>query len=175
MFTTEAPPKAFTVIAVVFNKSNEVLPVVIDVVKAGLISVLLLKASVPARVAKVPVVGRVTFVAAVEVNVVENAPEVIKLEPLAIVRVELVAGAVIVTLLIEVAVDAPSIGVISVGEVLKTAFPVPVLVVKAANKLAEDGVPRKVATLLPKPDNLDNDATLLFGLKFPIILRIYIF
>jgi hypothetical protein len=38
----------------------------------------LLSVSVPPKVANVPVVGRVTFVAAIEVKVVSNAPAVIK-------------------------------------------------------------------------------------------------
>ena len=48
-------------------------------VKVGLVNVLLVKVSVPAKVANVPVVGSVTFVAAVEVRVVAKAPEVVKL------------------------------------------------------------------------------------------------
>ena len=43
--------------------------------------VLFVRVSVPARVARVPVVGSVTSVVPVEVRVVENAPAVIKLEP----------------------------------------------------------------------------------------------
>jgi hypothetical protein len=51
----------------------------IGLVNVGLVNVLLVKVSVPARVAKVPVVGKVTFVKAVEVRVVAKAPEVVKL------------------------------------------------------------------------------------------------
>jgi hypothetical protein len=40
---------------------------------------------------------------------------------------------------------------VKVGEAENTAFPVPVLVVKAESKFAEDGVPRNVATPAPKP------------------------
>jgi hypothetical protein len=47
---------------------------------------------------------------------------------------------------------ATSIGVVMVGVVEKTATPVPVSSVSAAARLAELGVPRKVATLLPRPD-----------------------
>jgi hypothetical protein len=43
--------------------------------------VLLVKASLPARVAKVPVVGRVTFVEPVEVNVTADPPDVIRFPP----------------------------------------------------------------------------------------------
>jgi hypothetical protein len=46
----------------------------------------------------------------------------------------------------------PSAGVTNVGEVAKTAEPVPVSSVKAAAKLAELGVAKKVATLVPRPD-----------------------
>jgi len=89
---------------------------------------------------------------AVAVKVVEKAPEVIKLDPSAIVSVELVVGAVIVTLLIVVAVATPSIGVTRVGEVAKTKAPEPVSLVMAAAKLALVGVAKKVATPVPSPD-----------------------
>ena len=56
----------------------------------------------------------------------------------------LVAGAVIATLLTLVAVATPSVGVTSVGLVAKTLLPVPVLSVKAAARLADDGVPKNV-------------------------------
>jgi hypothetical protein len=46
----------------------------------------------------------------------------------------------------------PKAGVTRVGEVPKTAKPVPVLVVRAESKLAEDGVARNVATPVPKPE-----------------------
>lgn len=46
----------------------------------------------------------------------------------------------------------PRAGVTKVGEVAKTAAPVPVSSVKAAARLAELGVPRNVATPAPKPD-----------------------
>ena len=50
-------------------------------VMVGLVKVLFVKVSVPAKVAKVPVVGKVTVVAAVVVNVVAKAPEVVKSPP----------------------------------------------------------------------------------------------
>jgi hypothetical protein len=46
----------------------------------------------------------------------------------------------------------PKAGVTKVGEVAKTAEPVPVSSVKAERRLAELGVARKVATLAPRPD-----------------------
>lgn len=49
-------------------------------------------------------------------------------------------------------VGVPRIGVTSVGDVAKTAEPVPVSSVNAAIKFAEDGVARNVATPVPKPD-----------------------
>ena len=55
------------------------------VVSVGLVSVLLVSVSVPAKVAKVPVVGRVTVVVLVAVRVVANAPEVVRLPPSVIV------------------------------------------------------------------------------------------
>lgn len=51
----------------------------------GLVSVLLVSVSVPANVDNVPVVGKVTEVKAVEVNVVANAPDVVRLPPSVIV------------------------------------------------------------------------------------------
>ena len=45
----------------------------------------------------------------------------------------------------------PKLGVVSTGDVAKTASPVPVSSVSAAAKLAELGVPRKVATFVPSP------------------------
>jgi hypothetical protein len=44
------------------------------------------------------------------------------------------------------------LGVVSTGEVPKTAAPEPVSSVSAAARLAEDGVARKVATLVPRPE-----------------------
>ncbi len=49
-------------------------------------------------------------------------------------------------------VGVPSTGVTKVGLVAKTIAPLPVSSVKAAAKLAEDGVAKKVATLVPNPD-----------------------
>jgi hypothetical protein len=48
-------------------------------------------------------------------------------------------------------VGVPNKGVTKVGEVAKTAEPVPVSSVKAAARLALDGVAKKVATPLPRP------------------------
>jgi hypothetical protein len=49
-------------------------------------------------------------------------------------------------------VGVPNKGVTNVGEVAKTAEPLPVSSVKAAARFALDGVARKVATPVPKPD-----------------------
>jgi len=49
-------------------------------------------------------------------------------------------------------VGVPNKGVTNVGEVAKTAEPVPVSSVKAAARFALDGVARKVATPVPRPD-----------------------
>jgi hypothetical protein len=51
----------------------------------GLVKVLLVNVSVPSRVARVPVVGRVKVVVAVAVRVVVNAPDVVKFPPSVIV------------------------------------------------------------------------------------------
>jgi hypothetical protein len=75
----------------------------------------------------VPDVGSVTLVVAEAVNVTEKAPDVAKVEPFAKVSVALLAGAVSVSLLMDVAVATPSVGVVSVGDVAKTTLPVPVV------------------------------------------------
>ena len=103
-------------------------------------------------VVKVPAVGNVTLVAAVVVSVKLKAPEVAKVDPSANVKVAAVAGAVKATLLILVAVATPNTGVTRVGDVANTLTPVPVLSVSAAAKLADEGVPKKVATLAAKPE-----------------------
>ena len=95
--------------------------------KAGATRVLLLKVSAPAKVASVPVVGNVTFVAPVAVNVVAKDPDVTKELPSAKVNVADVKGAVNVTLLTLVAVATPKTGVTKVGAVSITNLePVPV-------------------------------------------------
>ena len=53
-------------------------------------------------------------------------PLTVSVWPSAIVSVDPVAGAVNATLLIEVAVATPKTGVVSVGDVARTGFPVPV-------------------------------------------------
>ena len=63
---------------------------------------------------------------------------VVKGSPVALVRVALVG--------------VPRIGVTNVGEVAKTAEPLPVSSVKAEARFALDGVARKVATPVPRPD-----------------------
>ena len=55
------------------------------VVSVGLVNVLLVNVSVPAIVARVPVVGKVTLVLPEVVKVVVCAPEVVKLPPIVIV------------------------------------------------------------------------------------------
>ena len=50
------------------------------------------------------------------------------------------------TLLIVVAVAAPMLGVVNDGDVPKTRFPVPVVLVTADLKFVLDGVAKKVAT-----------------------------
>jgi hypothetical protein len=103
-------------------------------------------------VVNVPAVGNVTLEAAVVVSVKLLAPEVANVDPCANVKVAEVAGAVIVTLLIVVASATPNTGVTRVGDVANTLTPVPVLSVSADAKLADEGVPKKVATPVAKPD-----------------------
>jgi hypothetical protein len=80
------------------------------------------------------------------------APEVAKVELSANVSVAAVVGAVNATLLMLVAVATPNTGVTSVGVLANTLAPVPVSSVKAAAKLAEDGVAKNVATLAANPE-----------------------
>ena len=103
-------------------------------------------------VVKVPAVGNVTLVVAVVVKVKLCPPEVAKVELSAKVKVAAVAGAVNATLLILVAVATPKTGVIRVGVLANTLTPVPVLSVRADAKLADDGVPKNVATFAAKPE-----------------------
>jgi len=91
----------------------------------------------------VPDVGKVTDVAPVAVRVVEKAPLVARVEPSARVSVADVAGAVIATLLTEVAVATPSAGVVNVGLVsvllVRVCVPVSVATVESiAIVTAED-------------------------------------
>ena len=79
-------------------------------------------------VAKVPDVGSVTFVAPVEVNVMLLAPDVASVDPLASVSVPVVVDTVRPFKL--VAVATPRTGVVSVGDVALTTFPVPVFAVQ---------------------------------------------
>ena len=79
----------------------------------------------------------VRFVPPLAVGSVPVTP-VVKGNPVALVNVALVG--------------VPRMGVTSVGEVAKTLAPLPVSSVKAAARFALDGVARKVATPVPKPD-----------------------
>ncbi len=79
----------------------------------------------------------VRFVPPLAVGSVPVTP-VVKGKPVALVNVALVG--------------VPNTGVTNVGEVAKTAEPVPVSSVKAERRLAELGVARKVATPVPRPD-----------------------
>jgi hypothetical protein len=97
----------------------------------GPFSVLFVKVSVPASVARVPVVGSVRVVVAVAVSVVLNAPDVASVEPLSSVSVPVVVD--IVKPFIEVANAAPNVGVTSVGLVLNTRFVLVVPVVPVAD------------------------------------------
>jgi hypothetical protein len=103
-------------------------------------------------VIRIPAVGNVTLEAAVVVSVKPKAPTVVRVDPSASAKVAEVAGAVKATLLILVAVATPNTGVTRVGDVANTFTPVPVLSVSADARLADDGVPKKVATPVAKPD-----------------------
>jgi len=98
--------------------------------------------------------GIVALDAAVEVNVVANAPLVINELPSINVSVALVVGAVTVTLFIVVAAATPKTGVTRVGEVENTETPVPVSFVRAVDKFADVNEP--------------NDATLPVEVTIPV-------
>jgi len=108
----------------------------IGVVSVGAVNVLFDSVSEPANVANVPVVGKVTLVAAVEVNVVAKAPDCVKLPAVEnvvwspIVKVALFVGCVNVILFTLVAVATPRVGVVIVGavNVLFVSVSVPVIV-----------------------------------------------
>ena len=98
-------------------------PVMVGVVMVGDVSVLLVNTSVPAKVDKVPVIGRVTFVAAVEVSVIENAPDVAKVLLLAIVSTPEVVALMVRPLIVVVIVSPVRVGADMVGEVANTKPP----------------------------------------------------
>jgi hypothetical protein len=108
----------------------------VGVVKVGAVNVLLVRVSTPARVVKVPDVGRVTLVAPVEVSVVAKAPEVANV---AAAKDNVAAEFVTVTLLIDVAVAAPKVGVVNVGAVnvlfVKVSTPARVVKVPAVGRV----------------------------------------
>ena len=90
----------------------------------GVVIVLFVNVSVPAKVANVPVVGNVIFVAAVLVNVEAKPPDITNEALFGIVNVP--ALPVIVKPLIVVAVAAPNIGVVNEGDTRFANVPVTV-------------------------------------------------
>jgi hypothetical protein len=86
----------------------------VGVVKVGAVNVLLVRVSTPARVDKVPAVGKVTLVPPVEVKVVAKAPVVANVEA---AKDKVAAELVTVTLFKDVAVATPNVGVVKVGAV----------------------------------------------------------
>jgi len=113
----------FPIVVKVVWSPNVIVALFVGVENVILFIVLFVKSSLPAKVAKVPVVGKVTLVAAVETNVVEKAPDCVKLPAvdkvvkLPNVNVALLVGCVNVILLTLVAVATPSVGVVKVGAV----------------------------------------------------------
>ena len=104
---------------------------------------------------KVPDNGKVTFVAPLDVSVIEFAPDVANVLPFAKVNVAEVPGAVIVTLFTEVAEATPRVGVVNTGEVsvllAKVSVPAKVASVPpAAGKIAvPEAVPPALRIVLP--------------------------
>ncbi len=122
----------FKVVAIVFNKSKEAEAVTRLVVILGEVIVCtpvkVLAASVLAIVAEVD--GNVIVVLSVPASVIELLA--VRVFPSRMVKVEPVAGAVNVTLLIVVAEATPRVGVTRVGEVEKTTLVEAVPVVPVA-------------------------------------------
>lgn len=148
--TTAAVPSAVASVTLVNVTAPEADNVVAatDPAKLDAVIVLLLKASVPARVASVPVVGNVTFVAAVEVSVVLNAPDVANVPPEAIVKVPVVLVMVkpLTVLLVSASVPARVARVPVVGNVIDV-FAVAVSVVVKAPAVVK--LPPSVMVLVP--------------------------
>ena len=116
--------------------------VIVKTVSFVPVMVLFVNVSVPANVANVPVVGNVTFVAAVKVRVYAKLPEPVTVIAalLATPVPPLAAGNIPVTPVVRGSpvkfvavplVGVPKIGVTKVGDVANTAEPVPVSSVSA--------------------------------------------
>ena len=134
-------------------KTNAPEPVSSDITPANCEEVVAANtARVLPLVVSVPAVGKVTLVVAEVVNVKLWPPDVINDEPFAKVSVALVAGAVIATLFMLVALATPRVGVVNDGDVAKTSAPEPVSSVTAAAKFDDDGVAKNVATLAANPE-----------------------
>lgn len=99
--------KLFIVVAVAIPKVGDV--------RIGAVSLLFVSVSVLFRVASVPVVGTVTFVAPLNVNVEEYAPAVLNELLFARANVAVFDGAEIIILLIVVAIASPRFGLESKG------------------------------------------------------------
>ena len=125
------PPPTKKTIAIVLELRAVQVPVDVNAVTVG-------------NLAKVPEVGKVTLVDPVRVRVPEKAPTVASVPPSAIDNVADVAGAVIVTLLIDVAVAAPILGVVRDGLIERTTEPEPVLVVTPVPPEPTESVPPRV-------------------------------
>ena len=80
----------------------------VPLLTVGLVNVLLLKVSAPVRVARVPAVGNVTFVAPVDVKVTEFAPAVSSVEPTPRVNVPLPGLIVLPLIVLLVKASAPA-------------------------------------------------------------------
>ena len=118
------------------------------VVMVGAVSVLLVKVSVPTKVASVPDVGKVTFVAPLDVNVIGFAPDVANVLPSARVNVAALLGAVIATLFTEVAEATPIIGVIKVGVLALTTSPVPIVEISSTTPVPISDRPSTLLVLI---------------------------
>jgi len=118
------------------NDVSPVPPLVVPMVVAFQVPVAMVPTDVSddkvvtALFTRVPEVGSVTLVAAVEVSVIENAPEVASVLPLVSVRVPVVV--VMVAPFTLVAVATPRAGVVNVGLVARTMEPEPVVVLPSA-------------------------------------------
>ena len=132
-----------TLLMVVAVAAPKVGVVMVGEFNVAVVKVLLVNVSAPAKVAKVPEVGKVTEVVPVALRVCENAPlkvtlaAVDKVDPSANVKVDPVAGCVKVNLLMVVAVAAPKVGVVIVGFVSEGFVKVLLVNVSAPVKVAK--------------------------------------
>lgn len=115
-----------TSVSVAAGKVSVVVPATAEASSVVVPEVVPASLSLPTAPAEPKVLTPVTVSVLPRVMAVPLEAGPVRVTPSGIVKVDPVAGAVIVTLLIVVAVATPRVGVVSVGEVANTAEPLPV-------------------------------------------------